>query len=97
MLASWGANLAPNAGSARAISSAADAIAIVPGWRITKWEKRYQRPFVSGRSVFFADRCSQEGENAFTRSPSSESSAGSTISAVTAQRSAIAMPLIATE
>jgi hypothetical protein len=52
---------------------------------------------VAGLAAAFAERWSQAGARAFTLSPSSDSSAGRTMSAAIAQSSAIAIPLIATE
>ena len=71
-------------GIPRTISSAALAAAIRPGKRITSCESRYQNPSWAGRASRSARRLRNAGARALTRSPSSASTAGSTISAIAA-------------
>ena len=75
-----------------AISSAALAAAIRPGTRITSCESRYQKPSCAGRASRSARRLRNAGESALTRSPSSASTAGRTISAIAAAISATSEP-----
>jgi len=80
-------------GSPAAMSSAAVAIAIVAGRRMTRCDRRYQNP----RSVATSRWRSRAGASASTRSPSTMSSAGSAVSATKPAMSAVIAPLIAIE
>jgi hypothetical protein len=62
------------------------------GRRCTKRERRYQKPSRAPRASRSAARCIRFGASAFTRVPSSASTAGSTISATPQAMSATIMP-----
>jgi hypothetical protein len=89
--------LIPKNGIPSAISSAELAAAIRPGRRMTSCESRYQNPSVAGRASRSARRRRNAGESALTRSPSTASTAGRTISAIAAAISATSEPPIPIE
>ena len=74
------------------ISSAAVTAAIGPGRRITICEKRYQPPSCTCRASRSSDSFQRLRPSAFTRGPSTASSAGSTVSDTSAAVSATSTP-----
>ena len=74
------------------ISSRALSVAIGTGRRITKRESRYQKPCSSGRASASARRCRKRGASELTRVPSRVSTAGSTVSEISAANSATSDP-----
>ena len=80
-----------------ATRNAALASAIRPGTRITVRESRYQKPSVVGPGVALGAAAQEAGESELTRSPSSASTAGSTVSEIAAAASATSVPPIPIE
>ena len=74
------------------ISSRALRVATGNGRRITKRESRYQKPFSSTSASASARRCRNFGAPALTRVPSRVSTAGSTVSEISAANSATSAP-----
>ena len=70
--ASTGRNPIDLNGMLRAISAAAVSRAILPGRRITNWDRRYQNPDSAGRASRSAARWSRFGARAFTRGPAAQ-------------------------
>ena len=80
-----------------AINKAALAIAIGAGRRMTRRDRRYQKPLSAGRASRSAARASRFGASALTRGPRTASSAGSTVSARLAASSATSAPAMPIE
>ena len=76
----------------RAISTHVVTSAIRPGKRMTKRESRYQKPSVMTADSRSRRRCRRAGASAFTRRPSSTSTAGSTVSEIRPESSATNAP-----
>ena len=79
-------------GRPRTIIRVADAAATRPGRRITKRDRRYQKPDSAGRASASLARLSRRGASALTRCPSSVSTAGSSTSATVAAISDTSIP-----
>ncbi len=91
-VASTVVNLMPRNGSPSTIRKVALSTAIGAGRRITKRDRRYQKPRSAGRASASAARRSHLGDSAFTRGPRTASAAVSTTSATLADRSATSTP-----
>ena len=74
------------------ISRAALSVATGTGRRMMKWERRYQKPLSSARVSASARRCRKRGASELTRVPHRVSTAGSTVSEISAANSATRAP-----